>query len=48
MNWNSGARDNQNYTLIIRPDDIGTFVAYVLALDRCHAWGEHWVRLVLN
>ena len=29
-----------DYTIVIRPDDNGTFVAYVPALDGCHAWGE--------
>ena len=28
------------YTIAIRPDDNGTFVAYVPALDGCHAWGR--------
>ena len=27
------------YTVIIRPDDNGTFVAYVPAIPGCHAWG---------
>ena len=30
----------QDYTIVIRPDDNGTFVAYVPAIDGCHAWGE--------
>ncbi|WP_017749383.1 type II toxin-antitoxin system HicB family antitoxin [Scytonema hofmannii] len=30
----------QNYTIVIRPDDNGTFVAYLLAISGCHAWGE--------
>ena len=29
----------QDYTVVIRPDDNGTFVAYVLANEGCHAWG---------
>ena len=29
-----------DYTIIIRPDTNGTFVAYVPAIDGCHAWGE--------
>lgn len=29
-----------DYTIVIRPDDHGTFVAYVPAIDGCHAWGE--------
>lgn len=29
-----------DYTIVIRPDDNGTFVAYVPAIDGCHAWGE--------
>ncbi len=28
------------YTTVIRPDDNGTFVAYVPAIDSCHAWGR--------
>jgi predicted RNase H-like HicB family nuclease len=30
----------QNYTIVIRPDDNGTFVAYVPAIPGCHAWGQ--------
>lgn len=30
----------QDYTIVIRPDDNGTFVAYVPAIDGCHAWGK--------
>lgn len=30
----------QDYTVVIRPDDNNTFVAYVPAIDGCHAWGE--------
>ncbi|MBE9199151.1 MULTISPECIES: type II toxin-antitoxin system HicB family antitoxin [unclassified Nodularia (in: cyanobacteria)] len=30
----------QDYTTVIRPDDNGTFVAYVPAIVGCHAWGE--------
>ncbi|MEL6438066.1 MAG: type II toxin-antitoxin system HicB family antitoxin [Cyanobacteria bacterium J06621_8] len=30
----------EDYTIVIRPDDNGTFVAYVPALNGCHAWGE--------
>ena len=30
----------QDYTVVIRPDDNGTFVAYVPAIDGCHAWGQ--------
>lgn len=29
-----------DYTVVIRPDDNGTFVAYVPAIDGCHAWGR--------
>jgi predicted RNase H-like HicB family nuclease len=29
-----------DYTIILRPDDNGTFVAYVPAIPGCHAWGE--------
>lgn len=30
----------QDYTVVVRPDDNGTFVAYVPAIDGCHAWGQ--------
>lgn len=30
----------QDYTVVIRPDDNGTFVAYVPAISGCHAWGQ--------
>ncbi|MEH2423516.1 MAG: type II toxin-antitoxin system HicB family antitoxin [Nostoc sp.] len=30
----------QNYTTVIRPDDNGTFVAYIPAIPGCHAWGR--------
>ncbi len=30
----------QDYTVVIRPDDNGTFVAYVPAISSCHAWGR--------
>jgi predicted RNase H-like HicB family nuclease len=30
----------QNYTIVIRPDDNGTFVAYVPAISGCHSWGQ--------
>jgi predicted RNase H-like HicB family nuclease len=30
----------QAYTIVIRPDDNGTFVAYVPAIPGCHAWGQ--------
>ncbi len=29
-----------DYTIILRPDDNGTFVAYVPAIPGCHAWGQ--------
>ena len=28
------------YTVVIRPDDNGTFVAFVPAIEGCHAWGR--------
>ena len=28
-----------DYTVVVRPDDNGTFVAYVPAIPSCHAWG---------
>lgn len=30
----------QDYITVIRPDDNGTFVAYVPAIEGCHAWGK--------
>lgn len=33
-------RSLQSYTIVIRPDDNGTFVAYVPAIPGCHAWGQ--------
>jgi predicted RNase H-like HicB family nuclease len=30
----------QNYTMVIRPDDNGTFAAYIPAIPGCHAWGK--------
>jgi len=29
-----------DYQIILRPDDNGTFVAYVPAIEGCQAWGE--------
>ena len=29
----------QDYTIVTRPDDNGTFIAYVPAISGCHAWG---------
>ena len=29
-----------NYTMVLRPDDNGTFIAYVPAISGCHAWGR--------
>ena len=29
-----------DYTIIIRPEDNGTFTAYVPAIAGCHAWGK--------
>ncbi len=29
-----------DYTVILRPEDNGTFVAYVPAIPDCHAWGQ--------
>jgi predicted RNase H-like HicB family nuclease len=34
------ARGIDGYTIVIRPDDNGTFVAYVPAINGCHAWGQ--------
>ena len=33
-------RSLKNYTVVLRPDDNGTFVAYAPAIAGCHAWGE--------
>ncbi|MEH1882683.1 type II toxin-antitoxin system HicB family antitoxin [Nostoc sp.] len=30
----------QDYTTVIRPDNNGTFVAYIPAISGCHAWGQ--------
>ncbi len=30
-----------DYKIIVRPDDNGTFVAYIPAIKGCHAWGEN-------
>lgn len=30
----------EDYTVVSRPDDNGTFVAYVPAIPGCHAWGR--------
>jgi predicted RNase H-like HicB family nuclease len=30
----------QDYTMVVRPDDNGTCVAYLPAIQGCHAWGE--------
>ena len=32
--------DLQNYTIVLKPDDNGTFVAYVPAIPGCHAIGR--------
>jgi len=29
----------EEYTIVMRPDDNGTFVAYVPAIPGCQAWG---------
>ena len=29
-----------DYTVVLRPDDNGTFVAYAPAIPGCHAWGK--------
>jgi len=34
------AKGIQDYTVMIRPDSNGSFVAYVPALPGCHAWGR--------
>ncbi|MDG2991557.1 type II toxin-antitoxin system HicB family antitoxin [Candidatus Synechococcus calcipolaris G9] len=30
----------RDYTIVLQPENNGTFVAYVPAIDGCHAWGE--------
>ncbi|NET60045.1 MAG: type II toxin-antitoxin system HicB family antitoxin [Symploca sp. SIO2E6] len=30
----------KDYKIILRPDDNGTFIAYIPAIKGCHAWGE--------
>ncbi|MEA5596649.1 type II toxin-antitoxin system HicB family antitoxin [Rivularia sp. UHCC 0363] len=30
----------QDYTVVIRPDENNTFVAYIPAIPACHAWGK--------
>ena len=29
-----------DYTIVLRPDDNGTFIANIPAIKGCHAWGE--------
>ena len=29
-----------DYTVILRPDDNGTFVVFLPAIPGCHAWGK--------
>ncbi|MEB3311701.1 MAG: type II toxin-antitoxin system HicB family antitoxin [Snowella sp.] len=33
-------KTTNDYTIILRPDDNGTFVAHIPAIKGCHAWGE--------
>jgi len=33
-------RSLHDYTIVLQPDDNGTFVAYVPAIPGCHAWGQ--------
>jgi predicted RNase H-like HicB family nuclease len=33
-------RSLNNYTVVVRPDDNGSFVAYIPAVAGCHAWGQ--------
>jgi predicted RNase H-like HicB family nuclease len=30
----------KHYTIVLRPEDNGTFVAYVPAIAGCHSWGK--------
>jgi predicted RNase H-like HicB family nuclease len=38
--YNLSMVDLQNYTIVIKPDDNGTYVAYVPAIPGCHAIGQ--------
>jgi len=29
-----------DYTVVLRPEDNGTFVAFIPAIPGCHAWGR--------
>jgi predicted RNase H-like HicB family nuclease len=33
-------RSLKNYTVVLHPDDNGTFVSCVPAIAGCHAWGQ--------
>ncbi|ASC71166.1 hypothetical protein XM38_021220 [Halomicronema hongdechloris C2206] len=33
-------RSHPDDTIVLQPDDNGTFVAYVPAIPGCHAWGQ--------
>ncbi len=33
-------RTLSDYTIVLRPDTNGTFVAYMPAISGCHAWGK--------
>lgn len=33
-------RSLKNYIVVLRPDDNGTFIAYIPAIAGCHAWGQ--------
>jgi predicted RNase H-like HicB family nuclease len=33
-------RSFRDFTVVLHPDDNGTFVAYVPAIAGCHAWGQ--------
>jgi predicted RNase H-like HicB family nuclease len=36
----STMRTLDHYTIVLRPDTNGTFIAYVPAIVGCHAWAE--------
>lgn len=40
MCQNMDAGPFHDFTVILHPDDNGTFVAYVPAISGCHAWGR--------
>lgn len=37
-----------DYTIIVKPDNNNTFVAYVPAIKGCHAWGKNEEEAILE